>query len=133
MTQSDWLSEAIEILRYDLQHIAPIPWDIEILDCWPNDIKVCERKNCWGACNFDLDYPRIFISPDISDQIDVLGTLVHELIHASVGYEHAHDLLFQIPAACIGLEGPLDATFAGEKLRSRLEEISNILGPYPEN
>ena len=129
MTRKEWILIAIEILRPDFQHIAPFPQYIEILDDWPDDI--LDRENCWGACNFDLEYPRIFISPVLSDSIEVLETLVHELVHASVGYEHRHGLLFQIPASCIGLEGPLDATCAGEKLTVRLGEIVNILGPYP--
>lgn len=131
MTREEWILEAIEILRADLQHTAPLPDRIEILDCWPDDIEIDERENCWGSCNDDVGHPCIFISPAISDSIEVLETLVHELVHASVGCEHYHDLLFQIPASCIGLEGPLISTYAGEKLLVRLDEIINMLGIYP--
>jgi hypothetical protein len=131
MSRKEWLLDAIFILQADFQHTIPLPEHIEILDCWPDDIEIDERKNCWGSCNTDADHPCIFISPALSDSIEVLETLVHELVHASVGCIHFHDLLFQIPASCIGLEGPLDATYAGEKLLVRLGEIVNMLGMYP--
>jgi len=132
MTHEEWIRNAIDILRADLQHIVPLPDHIEILEHWPDDIEIDERENCWGVCNDDVGHPCIFISPMLSDPIEVLETLVHELVHASVGCEHVHDLLFQIPAASTGLEGPLIATYAGAKLLVRLGEIAEILGPYPE-
>src|SRR2546421_8545847 len=34
--------------------------------------------------------PQIFISPRIDESTEVLGTLLHELVHASVGVQHGH-------------------------------------------
>ena len=140
MTREEWLLKAIEILRADLQHITPLPSRIEILDDWPDGVGYTESGSIFGAC-FDLSgydgsgYPSIFITPLFSDPLEILKTLVHELIHASIGCKYQHGLLFQNPAALIGLK-PLHnkwtTTFADKKLQVRLGEIADILGPYPK-
>ena len=128
MTREEWILEAIEILRGDLQHIAPVPAKIVLLDYWPHARKT--KRHLLGGCCNHYGYPRIFIPLWISDPLVVLETLVHELIHASVGCKHQHGIPFQIPAADIGLEGKMHSTIAGKKLRARLKVIADTLGIY---
>lgn len=73
----------------------------------------------------------IFISPTLDKPLAVVDVLIHELIHASVGVEHQHKKPFALVAGGIGLIGKMNATYAGEELKSRLEELCAALGPLP--
>jgi len=76
----------------------------------------------------------IFISPVLDEATTptgVLATLVHELVHASVGLEAGHKTPFKRLAEKCGLEGKMTATEAGEGLLVRLNDLSKELGPYP--
>ena len=75
--------------------------------------------------------PQIFISPLLSDSIDVLGTLLHELIHASFGCRFGHGKEFSQAARRVGLAGPPTATTVGDVLRSVLFAYVEQVGPYP--
>src|ERR1700680_655242 len=75
--------------------------------------------------------PQIFISPRIADSVDVLGTLLHELLHASVGCQHGHKKPFSQAARKVGLAGPPTATVVGESLRPLLLSYVERVGPYP--
>lgn len=134
MTREEWLLEAIEILRPDLQHTAPLPQNIQIVTKWPSDIPPEEKRYTIGLYTEAPDYSGIFIAPRINDGLEVLEILVHELIHASIGSKHGHDDMFLIIAARTGLwtvAGKMTSTMANPKLRIRLNEISNMLGTYP--
>ncbi len=75
--------------------------------------------------------PQIFISPRIADSIDVLGTLLHELVHAAVGCQFGHRKEFSQAARRMGLEGPPTATVVGKELRPLLQAYVDRGGPYP--
>lgn len=73
----------------------------------------------------------IFISPVIDDSLEVLATLVHELVHAAVGNEAKHGPKFKSLAVLIGLEGKMTSTVAGAALIKKLQVIVDKLGKYP--
>lgn len=73
----------------------------------------------------------IFISPTIDDSVEVLGVLVHELVHAVVGNKAKHGPVFRAVAVAVGLEGKMTATVPGENLRKVLEGVVERLGKYP--
>ncbi|GHP00832.1 hypothetical protein KSF_108790 [Reticulibacter mediterranei] len=75
--------------------------------------------------------PQIFISPVLGESIEVLSTLLHELLHAAIGCECGHGRLFSQAARTVGLVGKPTATTAGEALRQRLEAYVQRNGPYP--
>lgn len=142
MTRLIWLIDAVNILREDLKTIAPAPQTIGVVYGLPDAYDTAARLHCDGVCqdNTELDdpdsfgfYARVFISPKLVSRSVVLVTLVHELIHASVGCVHGHDKVFEIPARKIGLIGPITSTYPKQELRARLMEISNTLGSYPKN
>ncbi len=74
---------------------------------------------------------QIFVSPVISGSIEVLGVLLHELIHAAVGVEHKHGKEFSQAAKKVGLVRPWRSTTVGETLRPELDRIMTLLGHYP--
>lgn len=131
MTREKWLVDAIYILADDLHPIAAVPANVVVIHGLPDCYDEVTRNQIGGCCSDWPGVPRIFISPRLDDPVVVLATLVHELIHASVGCGHTHNEVFEIPAREIGLKGELHATVAGPNLRVRLREISNMLGTYP--
>jgi len=75
--------------------------------------------------------PQIFISPRLSDSLEVLGTLLHELVHASVDCQFGHRKEFSQAARKVGLAGSPTATTVGESLRPLLQSYVEQVGTYP--
>jgi hypothetical protein len=73
----------------------------------------------------------VFISPFLSDPIQVLGTLLHEKVHAVVGVEFKHGKHFRTLAVACGLTGKMTATTIGDDLNASLRAMAGQLGPYP--
>jgi len=74
---------------------------------------------------------QIFISPRIADSVEVLGILLHELIHAAVGCEERHGKKFSQASRKVGLVGKPTATTVGESLEKFLEHYILSSGEYP--
>lgn len=76
----------------------------------------------------------MFVCPSLGeDVVIVVATLLHEMIHASVGIECKHSGAFRGLAKEFGLAGKMTHTFAeeGTELHRTLEVIVGRLGPYP--
>ena len=73
---------------------------------------------------------QIFISPALGDPVDVLDTLVHELVHAVDNCEHKHGKEIKKIALSIGLEGPMRSASAGKALKAVLTELAQQIGPW---
>lgn len=80
-------------------------------------------------CNDGI--PQIFVSPRLADSRAVLGTLLHELVHASVGCQFGHRKEFSQAAKRVGLDGPPTATVVGPALVPLLQHFVSQVGPYP--
>lgn len=76
-------------------------------------------------------YNEIFISPMIFESKQVLGTLIHELVHAMVGNENGHNHVFKRCAVAVGLTGKMTATTNSEWLDEQLEKWIAEHGEYP--
>src|ERR1700733_2018456 len=92
-TREEWLLKATAELRplfkkYD----APIPVvGALMMGCgWPRGGKTELIGQCFGKSWTADGVTHIFISPTQGDDMSVLATLVHELIHAAVGVEEGH-------------------------------------------
>lgn len=86
---------------------------------------------CWSPESSKDKVPHVFISPVLSDGISVLGTLLHELIHAGVGVKYKHGKHFKTVAQAVGLVGKMTATEVGPELAPKLEAMLERLGAYP--
>lgn len=96
-----------------------------------------------GACAnpeyADDNACHIWISPELGtgQEMDILGTLVHELCHShcfAEGFlDHKHGHPFSSVIRTVGLEGkPASATaHEGTELWATLQGIATGLGPYP--
>jgi hypothetical protein len=86
---------------------------------------------CWSTKSSEDGLNQIFIAPHLPTAIEVLDTLVHELVHAVDDCQSGHGENFKRIAKDIGLKGPMRSAGAGEALMKDLEQISNLLGNFP--
>ncbi|MGB3539101.1 MAG: transcription elongation protein SprT [Mesorhizobium sp.] len=85
----------------------------------------------WPASATDDGHCELIVRADFADPMDVLGILVHQLVHASLPPEAKHGKLFRDAALRLGLEGPMRNALPGAALRERLNELAASLGPLP--
>ena len=130
-----WLEQASRFLiAHMAQHGLAAP-SVRVSCGWPARGGVGSRVVVIGQC-FSPQVcadgrSHIFISPRIAESITVLGTLLHELIHASVGCQHGHGKVFSQAARRVGLVGPPTATTVGDSLRPLLNTYIERAGAYP--
>jgi len=91
---------------------------------------------CWDVSCADDRRAQIFIHPGLlvnDSAYDVLGTLLHELVHAFVGVQHGHKAPFAQVCRKVGLEGPPTATHVpvGSWIGLALEALEREVGEYP--
>lgn len=130
--RKQWIADAVTPLRLDLESIAPVPPDLTLHVGFPARFVKHTSLDCLGCCNHRPSL-QIFISPTLTHPLKVLAVLAHELIHASLGWGHDHDEVFEKAAQELGFVGEMDAASPGPELTNRLNEISNTLGSYPKN
>lgn len=138
MNREGWLTAAMSALRPHFRKAGlTIPRGTRVACSWPSHGGTAKKATSevdgetWFYTN---GAPEIAISPRLGqDDIEVLGTLAHEMVHVAVGgkYDHRHKPL-RDGFIAVGLtEGRPCATKAGPELRILLAEISKRLGPYP--
>ena len=88
---------------------------------------------CWkSAAAEDGTTHHIFINPRLTDLVEVVATLAHEMVHAADDGEHKHRGPFVKAVREMGLDGPATATVAGVAFADWVREgISERLGTYP--
>ncbi|GHO85187.1 SprT-like domain-containing protein [Dictyobacter formicarum] len=87
---------------------------------------------CYSSAVSDDHKCQIFINPRLSDSYDVLGTLLHELLHSVLGSQIDHGPTFAKAANHLGLIGP--AAYHGSvtgELQEKMQNFIATMGPYP--
>jgi hypothetical protein len=143
VTREQWLEAAVAELRPLLEEVgAPVP-EVRVSVGWPSS-KATSRKNrtigeCWKRQTAADGISQIFISPTLGGEEQVLGTLVHELIHAWDDGKSGHKGNvakregFRGKATAIGLVGKMTATTVGTELLPKLTAIAEKIGDYPHS
>lgn len=132
----DWDTHALDIIQCEVfgPHWYKIPQHLRIRTGSVPGTKGTSRKTlgCYLPAIMHQDgIPSIYTSPLVSNDLQLLATLVHEAIHAIVP-EAGHRLKpFGTIARTVGLAGRLTATVAGLELTKTLEYIAGELGPRP--
>ena len=128
-----WLELALPVLCDCLEAQGLLFDSLPRVSCgWPSRGGLgLTRGECVPPNLCEDGRPQIFISPRIAESIEVLGILLHELIHVAVGCEHGHGKKFSQAARKVGLIRPWVATTVGERLRPVLERFVAAYGPYP--
>ncbi len=133
-TREGWLVDAIALLDTEFfkgrGHKVPIK--LQVACGWP---KASRRAvgQCWSPSASADETTQMYVSPTEAEPVEVLDTLLHELIHAVVGCEHGHKGPFKTLAKDFGFAGKMTSTYAeeGSPLKALLVSIAGELGPYP--
>jgi hypothetical protein len=130
-----WLYHAAIFLFEHMQRCGLTPVPVRVSCGWPINGGGGQKNVTIGECfppTMCADgVAQIFISPRLSDSVQVLGTLLHELIHASFNGRFGHQKEFSQAARKVGLAGPPTATVVGPQLLPFLQEYVSRVGVYP--
>ena len=88
---------------------------------------------CWNSHASADKVHQIFIHPKLSDVTQILGVIMHEIVHAVDDCMHGHKGPFVKMIRDLGLEGKPTATKVGEELAANLAPILEELGAYPHS
>ena len=130
-----WLEQSVVFLNDILTaHDLPLP-TVRVSCSWPVAGGLRASGQVIGQC-FSPKVAKdgkahIFISPLIAESVEVLGILLHEMLHASIGTQHGHRKPFSQAARAVGLDGPPTATVVGDALRPVLQDFVDRVGIYP--
>lgn len=132
-TRERWLRAATNELRpYFASCGFAIPENIRHAIAFPSTGRKGARiGECWHSSTSDDGHFEIIIRADIADPVEVLGVLVHELIHAVLPADAGHGKLYKEAAIKIGLEGPMRHALPSQLLQPRLVELAESLGSLP--
>ncbi len=132
-SREGWLRAATAELRpYFANCGYPIPDNIRFAIAFPSTGRQGKRiGECWHSSTSDDGNFEIIIRADIAEPVEVLGVLVHELIHVVLPVDAGHGKLYRDAAIKIGLEGQMRHALPNQLLRPRLVDIAATLGTLP--
>lgn len=134
-TREAWLHRAVEVYRARFDEVGyPLPEKLHVSVGFSYGSKAESQRTrgcCWerGASADNVNH--IFISPQLADTAQVLLTLLHECIHATLDCEDGHRGRFAEIATRLGLVGKKTSSEAGVDLGLELITLAEVLGEYP--
>jgi hypothetical protein len=138
-TRELWLEHAIEVFRPRFDEVGfPLPERFHVSVGFGYGAKRESAKllgQCWSGLASTDGFPHVFISPEMGDTMEVLRTLLHELIHGALdspeGIQDGHTKRFAEIATRLGFEGKMTETPASVGLQAELFTVAAALGDYP--
>lgn len=130
-SREKWLHHAIKAVTPIFTEKGYVVPKVNVSCGFPSTGKDRHIGQCWAKEASEAEINEIFISPKLDDPVEVLDTLIHELVHAVDNCRNSHGAEFKKIALSVGLQGKMRQASAGEKLKERLNEISSALSPYP--
>lgn len=136
ITRQQWLTDLTQELReWFGTNGFDMPENIRVSCGFPDKGGLAKKNKtigqCWNSKNSGDEAFEIFISPTIAESVIVGATLVHEIVHATVGLQAGHGIAFKRCAVAVGLTGKMTATTADDDLTGWLEDVFKRLGEYP--
>lgn len=89
------------------------------------------RGELWHGVTSEDGTFELFIRADVDDPAEVLGILVHELVHACLPIDAGHGPKYRDAAQKVGLVGPARDAMPGLMLSQKLAALAADLGPLP--
>jgi hypothetical protein len=135
-TREEWLAALTDKLRplFAVTDYS-LPEKIRASCGFPSKGALAKKRKrvgeAWSSEASEDQHFETFVSPMVSDPVEVAAIQVHELCHCAVGLACKHRKPFTTVARAIGLEGRPTSTVAGEALKETLEEFVEEIGPYP--
>jgi hypothetical protein len=131
-----WLREAYALIRKEL--LPEAPETVAVTWGFPSKNATSRRKRTVGQC-FGGNSVRgkieggraILVSPVIEKPLEVLDTLLHEMIHAALPPDVGHRAPFSQLCKRVGLVKPWTATTPSKELKEKLEGYLKKLDPWP--
>ena len=135
LNRETWLENLIEELKplfkesgYDLPSVKI---SIGFPSVKGTSNKLRRIGECWPRNRSKDNLNQIFLNPTQSDSVEIMGTVIHELVHAIDDCKNGHKAAFKRIATTVGLEGKMTATTINDSLRERLNVILNNIGKIP--
>lgn len=132
--RQEWVEQAAIMFK---DHFAKCWWNVpdnvRLSIGFPVGAKDGKRKlgQCFNKLHSTDDHWEIFISPDYTNSVEILETIAHEMVHATVGTECGHRGKFKDCATAIGFEAPMTATPAGPIMLAFINDIIAKIGEFP--
>lgn len=135
-TREDWLAAiTAKLAPYFEDRGKPLPEKVRVSCGWPSRRPTALKNRvvgeCWSPAASADAATEVFVSPYLSDGVEVGAVLVHELCHAAAGTMCGHKGDFRKLALALGLTGKMTATTAGDELKARLNALIQGVGAYP--
>jgi hypothetical protein len=132
-TRESWLRAASILLRPHFESCGvSLGSNLRFAIAFPSTGRRSARVGeCWHSSTSEDGTFEIILRADIADPVEVLGVLVHELVHVVVPIDAGHGKLYREAATKIGLEGKMRHAMPGQLLRAKLIELAETLGPLP--
>jgi len=129
-----WLQKAVELISPIFKNKGYTIPKVQVSCGFPSTGNKSKHVGqCWGKSSTSDDTNQLFISPVLDEPVQVLDTLVHELVHAVDDCMHHHGPEFKKIATDVGLQGLMREASAGPWLHEQLTAISRQLGKYPHS
>lgn len=141
-TREQWLNAAVGEIRKAYEHVFQLHFEddgqehldnLHVSTGFPSRGGLTKViGECWKSkAAADEVTHHIFINPRLTDIVEVVATLAHEMVHAADDGEHKHKGPFVRAVRDLGLEGKATATVAGEEFAEFARGIEKKIGEYP--
>lgn len=132
LSRQSWLEAAVlKAIPIFQRHGYTVP-ELRISCGFPSTgIRGSRVGECWPTHISADGVNEIFISPLIDDSVEVIGIILHELVHAVDNCKSGHGTNFKKIATAIGLTGKMIHAYPDEELTVVVRAIVNEIGPYP--
>jgi hypothetical protein len=134
-TREAWLGRAANALAAEFLTEETVP-PLRISVGWPGGRSNRQRTigQCWSTTSSEDGVNQIFMSPirGEAETVNVLGTLLHEMIHAVDDCKSGHSGNFIVIARSMGLKAKWTTSAnRTEELTERLTALAADLGAFP--
>ena len=132
-TREGWLRAATNGLRPYFESCGfPLPAKIRFAIAFPSTGRTGNRVGeCWHASASTDEHYEVIVRADKFEPVEVLGILVHELVHAVLPPTTGHGKAYREAAQKLGLVGQMRYAMPGTLLQERLNDLAATLGPLP--
>ena len=133
-TRELWLQNAVDLVSPIFKNKGYTIPKVQVSCGFPSTGNKSKHVGqCLGKSSTNDGTNQLFISPVLDEPVQVLDTLVHELVHAVDDCIHHHGPEFKKIATDVGLQGLMREASAGPWLLEQLTAISRQLGKYPHS
>jgi hypothetical protein len=128
MNREEWLKAAGDLIVTEFALHLPRPWRVS------TGSPARQGKSlghCYASKAVQDQANEIWVNASITDPLQIVGVLLHELLHAEDDCQSGHAGAFQRRATSVGFVPPLKVYQPSDELKARLESLLDCLPPCP--